>query len=369
MNFGKLLKRAVVILGMILGGVISAQKMPGWLAMIFERFIVWSTGNEPGDAAMLAYESGFVSVACFVFGAIVLGLLTIYVITLIERIIKQWQVMSDGERITLFASVLVGVAISIPFHMLFFTIGLVASLLGFVLMFALIGISHVVLKSMEEVFPWSQRGRARSNLKIFDTNVIIDGRIYEIARAGFLEGKIYIPEFVIKELQLISDSHDPNKRQRGRRGLDMLKHLQSELEVEIGTKDKFAGDEKEPVDSRLVKLALATGAALVTNDFNLNKVAQVQNVKVLNVNDLALAMRAQHLPGEVLNVEIVKEGTQQGQGVAFLEDGTMIVVDNGQSHIGERIDIKITQVHQSTAGRMIFGVPDIEEYSEVKERR
>ncbi|RMG22789.1 MAG: TRAM domain-containing protein, partial [Armatimonadetes bacterium] len=189
--------------------------------------------------------------------------------------------------------------------------------------------------------------------KIFDTNVIIDGRIGEVVRTGFVDGKIYIPQFVINELQKVADSADPNKRQRGRRGLDMLKILRADHEVEIGTLDHLAPDNGS-VDERLVALARALGAKLVTNDFNLNKVAQVHGVQVLNVNDLALSLRPIFLPGDTLEVIVERPGSQPGQGVGFLEDGTMVVIEQAAELVGSKVEARVTQIHQSAAGRMIF---------------
>jgi uncharacterized protein YacL len=201
----------------------------------------------------------------------------------------------------------------------------------------------------------------RTNLKVFDTSVIIDGRFYDVCRAGFLEGRFYVPQFVVEELQHIADSHEPNRRQRGRRGLDMLSNLQNTYDVVVGIEDRLGGNSEDPVDSRLVALAKALGASLITNDFNLSKVARLQDVPVMNLNDLAMALRPVFLPGDNVTVEIEKVGSQAGQGIGYLDDGTMLVVENGEYHIGERIDAHVTQVHQSAAGRMIFGTIEVAE--------
>jgi uncharacterized protein YacL len=190
-------------------------------------------------------------------------------------------------------------------------------------------------------------------LKIFDTNVIIDGRIADIAKAGFLDGTIYIPGFVLDELQLIADSSDGLKRARGRRGLDILNQMQKELELVVRTYDRYA-PEREAVDSRLVKLAKALNASLVTNDFNLNKVAELQGVPVLNINELANALKPVVLPGEEMRVAIVKEGKDHSQGIGYLDDGTMIVVEGGRKAIGETVEVVVSSLLQTTAGKMIF---------------
>lgn len=188
--------------------------------------------------------------------------------------------------------------------------------------------------------------------KILDTSVIIDGRIADIAATGFLEGILVIPRFVLRELQGIADSADSIKRKRGRRGLDIVKKLQmSDSEVEIMERDY---PRVRDVDSKLVLLAKDLGGVVVTNDFNLNKVAEIQEVPVLNINDLANSLKPVVLPGEELSVYIVKEGKEYQQGVGYLDDGTMIVVDNGRQAINRRSDVIVTSVLQTTAGRMIF---------------
>jgi len=189
--------------------------------------------------------------------------------------------------------------------------------------------------------------------KILDTSVIIDGRIFDILKTGFVEGPLIAPQFVLAELRHIADSSDPLRRNRGRRGLDVLSRIQRELDVAVHITDADFPDVAE-VDVKLLKLAKQTGGSIVTNDFNLNKVADVTGVKVLNINDLAGALRPVLLPGEEMTVLILREGKEVGQGVGYLEDGTMIVVDHGKRHIGETVDVVVTTVLQTSAGRMIF---------------
>ncbi|RHW33874.1 PIN/TRAM domain-containing protein [Neobacillus notoginsengisoli] len=198
------------------------------------------------------------------------------------------------------------------------------------------------------------------SLKILDTSVIIDGRIADICQAGFLEGTIVIPRFVLEELQHIADSSDVLKRNRGRRGLDILNRIQKEIAVNVEISETDFEDIQE-VDSKLVKLAKKTGGILVTNDFNLNKVSEFQNVSVLNINDLANAVKPVVLPGEELSVQVIKDGKEHHQGVAYLDDGTMIVVEEGREYIGKRIDVMVTSVLQTSAGRMIFAKPKLYE--------
>ncbi|SDC52878.1 Uncharacterized conserved protein YacL, contains PIN and TRAM domains [Pelagirhabdus alkalitolerans] len=192
--------------------------------------------------------------------------------------------------------------------------------------------------------------------KLLDTSVIIDGRIADICQTHFLEGTIIIPHFVLEELQHIADSSDALKRNRGRRGLDVLNRLQKEIPVDVEMYDGDFEDIQE-VDSKLVKLAKVSDGIVVTNDFNLNKVCEFQNVPVLNINDLANAVKPVVLPGEQLVVQVIKDGKEQNQGVAYLDDGTMIVVEEGRHHIGESIEVIITSVLQTSAGRMIFAKP------------
>ncbi|SHK21074.1 PIN/TRAM domain-containing protein [Tepidibacter formicigenes] len=192
--------------------------------------------------------------------------------------------------------------------------------------------------------------------KILDTSVIIDGRIADICKTGFIEGKLVIPGFVLEELRHIADSSDDLKRVRGRRGLDILNKIQQELDIEVEIYEKDFEDIAE-VDSKLLKLAQVTDGKVVTNDYNLNKVAQFQGVEVLNINELANAVKPVVIPGEEMIVQVIKEGKESGQGIAYLDDGTMIVVDGGRKYIGETIDVLVTSVLQTAAGRMIFGKP------------
>ncbi|MDD6793883.1 MAG: PIN/TRAM domain-containing protein [Clostridiaceae bacterium] len=192
--------------------------------------------------------------------------------------------------------------------------------------------------------------------KILDTSVIIDGRIFDICQTGFVEGPLIIPNFVLDELRHISDSADSLKRVRGRRGLDILNKIQKELAIETQV---WEGDfpKIEEVDSKLLKLTQVLHGKVLTNDYNLNKVAEVQGVPVLNINELSNAIKPVVIPGEEMTVEVVKDGKESSQGVAYLDDGTMIVVEGGKKYIGDKIDVVVTSVLQTSAGRMIFGKP------------
>ena len=196
--------------------------------------------------------------------------------------------------------------------------------------------------------------QSKKSYKILDTSVIIDGRIADIAETGFLDGIIVTPQFVLRELQLVADSADSLKRNRGRRGLDVLQRLQkmANLQIQIVENDFPAVRE---VDLKLIELAKVYEGKIITNDFNLNKVAQLQGVEVLNINELANSLKPIVLPGETMRVFILKEGKEYNQGVAYLDDGTMVVVDNARRMIGKTIDVSVTSVLQTTAGKMIFG--------------
>lgn len=192
--------------------------------------------------------------------------------------------------------------------------------------------------------------------KILDTSVIIDGRIFDICKTGFIEGPLLIPTFILQELRHIADSSDTLKRNRGRRGLDVLNRIQKELDISVSINEINYSDINE-VDNKLLRLGQQLGGKIVTNDYNLNKVAEFQGVEVLNINELANAIKPVVLPGEEMIVQVVKDGKEIGQGVAYLDDGTMIVVEGGKKFVGEIIDVLVTSVLQTAAGRMIFAKP------------
>jgi uncharacterized protein YacL len=208
------------------------------------------------------------------------------------------------------------------------------------------------LSALGGIFGGEKQGK--KSYKILDTSVIIDGRIADIAETGFLDGIIVIPQFVLRELQLVADSADSLKRNRGRRGLDILQRLQKTASLQIQIVEDDFPTVRE-VDMKLIELAKLYEGKIITNDFNLNKVAQLQGVEVLNINELANSLKPIVLPGEAMRVFILKEGKEYNQGVAYLDDGTMVVVDNARKMIGKTIDIAVTSVLQTTAGKMIFG--------------
>ncbi len=196
--------------------------------------------------------------------------------------------------------------------------------------------------------------KIKRDYKILDTSVIIDGRIADIAETGFLGGVLIVPQFVLRELQQVADSPDSSKRQRGRRGLDMLQRLRNNSNLDIQIVETDFPNVKE-VDLKLIELGKQLEAVIVTNDFNLNKVSQLRGVNVLNINELANALKPVVLPGEAMKVFILKEGKEYNQGVAYLDDGTMVVVDNARKLIGKNAEVAVTSVLQTTAGKMIFG--------------
>jgi uncharacterized protein YacL len=191
---------------------------------------------------------------------------------------------------------------------------------------------------------------------LLDSSVIIDGRIADISQTGFISGTILIPRFVLNEVQHIADSPDTLRRNRGRRGLDILNRLQKESRVPIQILEKDYRDVHE-VDEKLVRLAKELECAIITNDYNLNRVAELQGIQVLNINELANAVKAIVLPGESITVHVIQEGKELGQGVGYLDDGTMVVVEDGRRYIGETIDVNVTRTLQTVAGRMIFAQP------------
>ncbi len=196
----------------------------------------------------------------------------------------------------------------------------------------------------------------RTSIKVLDTSVIIDGRILEIAATGFLEGPFILPRFILNELQSIADSSDPTRRTKGRRGLDIINEIQHLSEVTVQILEVTLKDfEVDSVDEGLVALARELGAKVVTTDYNLNKIAQIQGISVLNVNELANALKPTLLPGEAITVDVLREGKEPQQGVGYLDDGTMIVVEDGENYIGKRIEVVVTSMLQTSAGRMVFG--------------
>lgn len=222
----------------------------------------------------------------------------------------------------------------------------------FVMMYFIINFDEITLLD-KIVHPDEQNADDKISYKILDTSVIIDGRIADISDTGFLEGILVIPNFVLNELQMIADSADSIKRNRGRRGLDILNKMQKDQSIMVKISDMDFADIHE-VDAKLVKLGKIMNAKVVTNDFNLNKVAEFHGVQVLNINQLSNALKPVVLPGEEMRVALIKEGKDQNQAIGYLDDGTMVVVENGRRRLNDEVDVTVTSVLQTTAGRMIF---------------
>lgn len=220
----------------------------------------------------------------------------------------------------------------------------------------LLGLARGERLTLSGIFRIFKGQETEEHVKILDTSVIIDGRIADVCEAGFLDGVFLVPQFILQELQHIADSPDSLKRARGRRGLDILHRVQKMSHIMVKITDEDFPKIKE-VDAKLVALARARDAKVITNDFNLNKVAELQGVTVLNINELANALKPVVLPGEALKIFVIKEGKEYNQGVAYLDDGTMVVIENGRKLIGKNAEVTVTSVLQTTAGRMIFSKP------------
>ncbi len=313
-------------------------------ALIFFRYSPNITNRGRKVALSIENEIQGVSPVALIGGAIglVLGLVVAYLLTTIyQNIIVQKA---------LYLAVTIIVYTTLAF------IGAVVGSRKSPELINMVQISQKKTKDSNE-FDYSAKGKKSQRIpKILDTSVIIDGRILEIMRTGFLEGPIIIPEFVLVELRHIADSSDSLKRVRGRRGLDILNKIQTEYEIQIyNTDSEKALKEIPEVDVKLLKLAQIMKGKVVTNDFNLNKVAAIKEVPVLNINELSNAVKPLAIPGEKMTVSLIKQGKDREQAVAYLDDGTMIVVEDGRKYIGKTLDITVTSVLQTAAGRMIFG--------------
>jgi len=281
---------------------------------------------------------------------------------LLSRVARHLEEAEPDEKLAIGLGLVSAAVITFALYPLLFAIGgarlgWALTLLAFVI---LVYLSVVSFLSMKEYLPLTaQMARRSKGIKILDTSVVIDGRIRDIIRTGFLEGRIYVPGFVLDEVQHIADSEDPLRRARGRRGLEVLRQLQADLgeNMEVRVHDRLAPHTGDEVDSRLVRLAKAMRADIVTNDYNLNRVAEVQGVRVLNINELAEAVRIHVLPGEDLTVIPIREGQEPDQGIAYLEDGTMVVVEGGREYLNQAIEVVVTSVLQSARGKMLFAEP------------
>lgn len=276
------------------------------------------------------------------------------------------QKMSTSEILFGLAGALVGLLLSLLFLIWFMNKNIVLNIvLAMISVLLALTFANISIKKKDDfinLFVSIRKGSSskekkalsKQEYKILDTSVIIDGRIFDICQAGFIEGILVIPNFVLTELRHIADSSDSLKRTRGRRGLDILNKIQKELKIEVTVMDKDFNDIAE-VDAKILKLAQTLNAKVLTNDYNLNKVAEVKGVDVLNINDLSNAVKPVVIPGEEMMMQVIKDGKEANQGIGYLDDGTMIVVEGGRKYIGDTISVIVTSVLQTSAGRMIFG--------------
>ncbi len=310
-----------------------------------------------------------------ILGGIIGYIISPYLITLLKRFSIWVEVQLNKMKIHDVIAGVCGLAIGLIIANLlgaaFSGVPIVGSYLPiiFCVVLGYLGV-HITIKKRDEIvalFPRFFRDQPKdkkssetpaenTNYKLLDTSVIIDGRIADICQSGFIEGTLLIPTFVLKELQHIADSSDLLKRTRGRRGLDVLKRIQTEFDMFVQIDERDFDDIPE-VDSKLIKLAQISGGKIMTNDYNLNKVADLQGVTVLNINELANALKPVVIPGETMTVTVVKDGKEQGQGVAYLDDGTMIVIEGGRKFLNTTLPVAVTSVLQTAAGRMIFAKP------------
>jgi uncharacterized protein YacL len=356
-----LLKRTVQFVIALFGAMLGYQLHGLIGSPMFELGPAWMAGERAG-----AY---FYMIIGALAGALTAAFAADTVIQRIHRTIEQWTNIPAADLISGIGGMVLGLLISTLMYPVFNLFEGAGKIIPVVLTLALGYIGFQVGRHKKEeltgflsVLRTDQRAdesvKAVEEHKILDTSVIIDGRIADICKTGFIEGTLVIPEFVLEELQHIADSSDLLKRNRGRRGLDILNRIQKELDVKVLIYEGDFDDIAE-VDSKLVRLAKALQGKVVTNDFNLNKVCELQGVSVLNINDLANAVKPVVLPGEEILVQVIKDGKEHGQGVAYLDDGTMIVVEGGRDYIGTTMEVLVTSVLQTSAGRMIFAKPKL----------
>ena len=341
------------ILGFVLGqAIVSAVSDPSST----NAFVVASRDSLGTGAGRITALAAFI-----LLGILVALLVSAPAFLWLVRAGDRLREMKPNEKVATFVGVAVGLLLTImlrsafPIMGVWFTVvvGGVLIYLGIVATWSMKDELRIFLPGPAPL-PADGKEVLPEQCKILDTNVIIDGRVADICRTGFIEGPIYVPGFVLDELQHIADSADGLKRARGRRGLDILNQMRTELDMQVRTYDNTDPNDRDEVDAKLVKLAKKLHGKIVTNDYNLNKVAELQGVPVLNINELANAVKPIVLPGEEMVVTIIKEGKEQNQGVAYLEDGTMIVVEGARRRIGETLPVVTSSVLQTVAGKMIF---------------
>jgi uncharacterized protein YacL len=337
----------IYVIALLIGISVGIEALPG----------VWSLTGQSHNVLNQSWLNGLIGAVIFII------LTTLFISPLLKALSKLDVAVSKLNLSKLVYNLLgaivgliIGVLISIPFMLLH--IPILSNVLPFVLIVIFMYLGYVLFdRRGRDVFSAVRRGGISGNSatnaipKLLDTSVIIDGRISEIIQTGFLDDGIIIPNFVILELQTLADSDDAMKRAKGRRGLDLINHLKQQKGISISKKDY---SDIHEVDTKLLRYASEIGAKLVTNDFNLNKVAAIQGVKVLNINDLANAVKSQLVVGETLQLEIIRRGTERRQGIGYLPDGTMIVVEETADKIGETVEVEVVKSLQTSAGRMVF---------------
>ncbi|MBU3188628.1 PIN/TRAM domain-containing protein [Clostridium bowmanii] len=355
----KILRGLFTIIGLIIGYLVGDM-------LLTTSYFVGLNNFESGTIKGII----FIVFSSLVFGGI-LFLISPIIVSLIMRLMdyveKSVQKMPTAQIIFGTGGAIIGLVIAALFAGLFKYQSPIWNIIAviFTVIMAALG-ADICARKRDEILSFftsikkkdgfkdkKTKGFTNENPKVLDTSVIIDGRIFDICQTGFVEGPLIIPTFVLEELRHIADSSDGLKRNRGRRGLDILNKIQKELNIEVEIWEKDFPNIAE-VDSKLLKLAQVLNGKVITNDFNLNKVAEFQGVPVLNINELANAVKPVVLPGEEMKIQVMKDGKESGQGIAYLDDGTMIVVEGGRRYIGENIVVIVTSVLQTAAGRMIF---------------
>lgn len=356
----RVMKYAITLIGSVLGILLV------YMATQFRLFSL------AGPALVAAYVGSFLLFAFifYILSAPIMGLFS-RVAKAVERELQAvpiQQILLGG--IGLIVGLILASLISQPIGLVLEGLPVVGSILKLVLtaviylLLAYLGVTLATTKRDElqnsfqrlRIPAKERKHRSDTEPKILDTSVIIDGRIAEVFEAGFIEGDIVVPVFVLVELQHIADSSESLRRQKGRRGLDIIQQIKQNDRIHFSISDTDYEDVSE-VDSKLIRMAKDTNGTVVTTDYNLNKLASVQGVRVLNINELANAMKPVVIPGEEMTITVIKDGKEYNQGLAYLDDGTMIVVENGKRHIGNTIDVLVTSILQTSAGKMIFAKP------------
>jgi uncharacterized protein YacL len=345
---------------------VSAELIFRLIGFILFGIIGWQVGIRWAGTSTIDSTSLRLIAPATAVGALLGALITPYITTrpalLMRRTIRQIPTLQLVSGIIgLAGGLVIAALLAVPLWRLPPPFGQLMPLLGAII-FGYLGTVTMVLRQRDILvlfggqFSRLAEGQEEKPF-LLDTSVIIDGRIADISETGFLRGTLLVPRFVLAELQRIADSTDPLRRNRGRRGLDMLNRMQKAAKAPVRIVDIDVGDASE-VDEQLLRAARQLGCPIVTNDYNLNRVAGLQGIEVLNINELANALRPVVLPGEPLRVHIIQEGKEPRQGLAYLDDGTMVVVENGKKYINETIDVTVTKVLQTAAGRMIFAQLD-----------